>query len=543
MPSSQRLRERYRAFKSSLEHANLRGTFALARNLRRFLSPAITVESAEQELKRALESREARFLDLVRARVYERPASPYMKLLRYAGCEFADLRAEVGRGGLEATLERLASQGVYLTASEAKGKEDVVRGGLSFRVDPNDLVNNLAPAFVTQSSGTSNRPLSSAASLDRLAELASSRCIFFQAHDLFSRFHAIYEATLPSGGGLRNLLHNAKIGVPTDRWFARKIPDQTGLKGWYLVTCFIVLMARRYASGLAMPESIDAEDIRRIVAWVVERKRQGGSCCVTTAASNAVRIARVAAEMGVDLAGTKFVASGEPLTESKRDIIARAGAAAIPSYGFEDLGVKVGYGCGNPAYTDEMHVSGHMLAVIAHSRTVAEDGVDIRPLLFTSITPSAARFFFNVENGDYATLATRDCGCALEKVGFKLHIHRIRSYEKFTSEGMNYFYRDLFELFEKTLPSEFGGGLGDYQLVEEEDPNGLTRLTLVVHPGVGGVDENRLLVRLKELLAEGRPGNRFTIEVWQRAGTFRVERRIPYASRRGKVVPVHIFRA
>jgi hypothetical protein len=546
MLSLHQLKERYRALKFGIKDFNLRGTLTLAATLRQFLSVPTTVQSAEQELQQALESREARFLDLVRARVYERPASPYLKLLQRAGCEFADLQAAVRRGGLEPALERLAAEGVYLTAREAKGKDEVKRGALSFRVDPNDLMNTeLIPSYVSQSSGTSNRPLLSPSSLDLVAQSAAGRSIFFAAHGLYDYSHAIYEATLPSGGGIRSLLQHAKMGVPTDRWFARKAPTNTGLGKWYhdLTTRLIVSIGRRYASGLPRPEYLDIEEIPRIVSWALEKKREGKACCITTAASNAVRIARAALEIGVALDGTKFIAGGEPLTEAKREIIARAGAAAIPSYGFEDLGLMVGYGCGRPAYTDEMHVSRHMLAMIEHARPVAQDSVDIRPLLFTAINPLTVRFFLNVENGDYATLATRDCGCALEKVGFKLHLHRIRSYEKLTSEGMNYFYRDLFELFEKTLPSEFGGGPGDYQLVEEEDHTGLTRLTLVVHPEVGGVDEDRLLARLKELLAEGPQGNRFTIELWQKAGTFRVQRRIPYSSRRGKVVPVHILRA
>jgi len=129
-----------------------------------------------------------------------------------------------------------------------------------------------------------------------------------------------------------------------------------------------------------------------------------------------------------------------------------------------------------------------------------------------------------------------------EKVGLTLHIHGVRSYEKFTSEGMNYFYGDLFELFEKILPSEFGGGPGDYQLVEEEDDNGQTRLTLLVHPQIAPLDEARLLLRLGETLARGAKSSRFMTNVWQSAGTFRVRRQAPYASRRGKILPVHVLR-
>jgi len=246
--------------------------------------------------------------------------------------------------------------------------------------------------------------------------------------------------------------------------------------------------------------------------------------------------------MGASLEGTKFVASGEPLTEAKRELIERVRATVTTSYGFEDLWVRVGYGCANPAYADELHVTQHMLALIAHPTPLAYDGPAIHPLLFTSLHPLSPRFFLNVENGDYATLVKRDCGCLFEKVGLTLHIHGVRSYEKFTSEGMNYFYGDLFELFEKTFPSEFGGGPGDYQLVEEEDDNGQTRLTLLVHPRLGDLDEERLLLRLKETLARGDRSRRFMANVWESAGTFRVRRQAPYASRRGKILPLHVLR-
>jgi hypothetical protein len=145
-----------------------------------------------------------------------------------------------------------------------------------------------------------------------------------------------------------------------------------------------------------------------------------------------------------------------------------------------------------------------------------------------------------VENGDYGVLEQRDCGCALGKTGLTLHARHIRSYEKFTSEGMNYFYGDLYECFEKTLPAEFGGGPGDYQLVEEEDENEQTRLTLRVHPQVGAIDEQKVLHRLRDELARGSWANEFRTRVWERAGTLRVRREAPYASSRGKILPLRI---
>jgi hypothetical protein len=149
----------------------------------------------------------------------------------------------------------------------------------------------------------------------------------------------------------------------------------------------------------------------------------------------------------------------------------------------------------------------------------------------------------NVELGDYATLERRDCGCTLGNAGLTLHLHHIGSYEKFTSEGMNYFYGDLYDLLEGTLPAEFGGGPGDYQLVEEEDEKGQTRLTLVVHPSVGQLDENNVLDRVRAAFSNGSRGNRFITRVWQNAGTFRVRRTVPHSSGRGKILPLHIPRS
>jgi hypothetical protein len=128
----------------------------------------------------------------------------------------------------------------------------------------------------------------------------------------------------------------------------------------------------------------------------------------------------------------------------------------------------------------------------------------------------------------------------MEGAGLTLHLNRIRSYEKFTSEGMNYFYGDIFDFIERLLPSEFGGSPGDYQLVEEEDDKGQSRLTLVVDEKVSELNEAKLLSRLKERLSQGPKGNCFMTQFWEGAGTFRVLRKAPYSSGRGKILPLHI---
>ncbi len=519
-------------------------TVRLAAGIRDFLRERITVARAEEKIKMDLALREENFLQVARTQIYERPESPYLKLLKPAGCEFADLQGQVRRHGLETTLEKLAKEGVYFTSDEFKGKKEVVRGRENFRVSPEDFIRTDATrGFAIQTGGTRNAPLGSMASLERLTEQTFELAVLFSAHELWNCSHAVYDGILPSSGGVKFILIYAKMGVRVDRWFARKIPVNSRIGGWYgyLTTYLIVLAGKRYGHGFPAPDFTEISDIDRIVGWIAERKREGMTCCIKTGASSACRIANAARARGIALDGTKFLIGGEPFTEAKRDAIERAGAKAIPRYSFGEGG-SVGLGCVNPLYTDEVHVSQHRLALIHQPRPIAEDGPPIHPLLFTTFAPHEVRLLLNVENGDYAVSGNRDCGCALEKLGFKLHLHDIRSFEKFTSEGMNYFYGELFELFEKVLPGEFGGGPGDYQLVEEEDEQGQTRLSLWVHPAVKNLDEERLFSRVRAALSQGSRWNRITARLWQDARTFRVVRKAPHASVRGKILPLHIHR-
>jgi hypothetical protein len=530
----------YSQLRSDLK--KVKGTLALIGSLRSYLRERVTVEQAREEIKKALQSREERFLELVHTRVYQVPNSPYLKLLKFAGCDFCDLESHVRRHGLERTLEQLAREGVYLTAAEFKGKQEVVRGGGCFRVTVNDFDRrDASPGLITQSSGTRNQPVRTSVALDWLALRTPLFAVFLDAHDLFTRAHAIYEPILPVTVGVHNVLHHAKFGITTDCWFACKIPSRTRFEAWYheFMTSLVVLTGRMLGHRLPKPRFIDVSQIDQIIHWISEQRNKRKGCCIKATTSNAVRIARVALEMGVSLEGTRFVSTGEPLTEAKHEIINRAGASAIPRYSYGG-GISVGLGCANRAFTDEVHVNEHLLAMIRSPRDISSDGLIVHPLLCTTLSPLAPRLLLNVDNGDYATLMKRDCGCGLERVGLTLHMHNIRSYEKFTGEGMNYFYGDLFELFENTLPSEFGGGPGDYQLVEEEDNGGQTRLTLVVHPDVQELNEERVLARLRAALANGSRGNRFMTGVWENAGTFRVKREIPHASPRGKILPLHI---
>jgi hypothetical protein len=528
--------------KSDLKRYHPSAMLHFATSLPAFFREQVTAEYAQHQIKRALGGRERNLLELVRRRIYECPPSPYLKLLKIAGCEFADFRTHVLRHGVEGTLERLAREGVYLTSDEFKGKKEVVRGGQSMRVFPGDFERvGSSQGFVAQSSGTRNHPVRSFIPLDWLAARTLETCVFFSAHDLFARSHALYDGVLPAAAGVNNLLIYTRLGRPPERWFAHTIPVDTWLEAQYhyLMTSLIVVAGKHFVPGFPRPEFMDSPDLPRIVRWVEEKTRAGRACCITTVASNAARIALTAWEMGVSLRGTKFVASGEPLTDSKRELIERVEGSATLRFTCGGS-VNVGFGCAAPLHSDDVHVNQHTLALLPNPRPLSAEGPSIHPLLCTTLHPSAPRMLLNVESGDYAVLETRDCGCALGKIGLTLHAHHIRSFEKFTSEGMNYVYTDLFALLEQRLPAQFGGGPGDYQLVEEEDTNGQTRLTLRVRPRVGDLDEAGLLSRLEEALSAGSRGNRSMAKIWHRAGTLRVRRVAPHASPRGKILPLHL---
>ena len=181
------------------------GLFKLIKGVPEFFKKRVTVNRAQELIKTDLDRRMERFLETVRNGIYDRPNSPYLKLLQLAGCEFVDLCDQVRRCGIEPTLARLAGEGVYLTVDEFKGKKEIVRGQHSFRVTPGSFDScNASPGYRTQSSGTSNHPIRSFVSLDLLSIRIPMACVAFAAHELFSSVHAMFDSILPGAGAINN---------------------------------------------------------------------------------------------------------------------------------------------------------------------------------------------------------------------------------------------------------------------------------------------------------------------------------------------------
>jgi hypothetical protein len=145
----------------------------------------------------------------------------------------------------------------------------------------------------------------------------------------------------------------------------------------------------------------------------------------------------------------------------------------------------------------------------------------------------------NVESDDYGVLESRPCGCVFGELGFRLHLHGIRSYEKLTSSGITFLGTGLLAVVEDVLPARFGGSPGDYQFVEEEE-NGISKVSIVVAPTVGAVDEQEVInVVLARLSAC--PGGHLMTDIWRRHGALQVARREPYATAAFKILPLNIL--
>jgi hypothetical protein len=93
------------------------------------------------------------------------------------------------------------------------------------------------------------------------------------------------------------------------------------------------------------------------------------------------------------------------------------------------------------------------------------------------------------------------------------------------------------------LPAKFGGASTDYQMVEDEDEGGRTRLSILASPEVGEIDEGELVHTILAELGKGKDTQRMMAEVWSQAEMLRVKRLRPLVTAAGKLLPLHIQKA
>ena len=146
----------------------------------------------------------------------------------------------------------------------------------------------------------------------------------------------------------------------------------------------------------------------------------------------------------------------------------------------------------------------------------------------------------NVESDDYGELEARDCGCLMGRLGYRLHLHSIRSWEKLTSEGMNFIRADLVQLVEEVLPHRFGGAATNWQLAEDE-LDGLPRVAVIASPRLGPLDDAKVVAAVIDHLDTAPGGSGDYGQRWREAGTLHVTRREPYATGASKIFALWAF--
>ncbi|MBW1742056.1 MAG: hypothetical protein JRJ47_01310 [Deltaproteobacteria bacterium] len=503
-----------------------------------FLQRPIRREVAEERLRRRLENRQSRFVGLVHQAIYNTPTSPYRKLLRWAGCEPGDLEKLVRQEGVEGALTALYLEGVYLTVDEFKGRSPVVRGSARLSLQPHLLHNpTLSPRLGIRTSGSRSQGTSVPVDFAFIRSRSVNALLGLSARGGTNWLHAVWG--IPGGSALVHLLEFSGFGAHPIRWFSHVDPDSSELHPRYRWSA----LALRWAGllgGVSLPglQYVPVSDPLPILDWFVRVLRSGEVPHLLTYMSSALRLCRAAEQMGVELRGVQFTVMGEPVTEMGLSTIRGTGAEVVSRYGSAECGT-IGYGCLRPDAPDEVHLLHDRLALILPERH--EQGA-AGALFISSLHPATPFVLLNVSLGDQAVMAARDCGCPLQRFGWTSHLHSIRSYEKLTGGGMSFLDADLAHVMEEILPSRFGGAPSHYQLLEEDDRDGLRRFRLLVHPDVGPVEPKTVVETFLTAIGSGNGVQRMIGLLWRNAELLTVERSPPLTTDSGKILHLHLKR-
>ena len=199
-------------------------------------------------------------------------------------------------------------------------------------------------------------------------------------------------------------------------------------------------------------------------------------------------------------------------------------------------------GCFRPADSNDVHFFKDGLALIQFPRQVPGSEITVDAFHFTTLLLTAPKLMLNVESDDYGIIETRSCGCPLESYGYTDHLRDIHSFRKLTTEGVTLVGSEMVQILEEVLPAKFGGSPLDYQLAEEEDEQGFTRLNLLISPKVKLADEATVIEAVLQAMGRGSIGADLAHSLWGQAKTLRVKRMEPVWTARGKLMPLHLAR-
>jgi hypothetical protein len=513
----------------------------LVSGLPRFLRQAPLGAASRSVLESGLRRRSQVFLELVRRGVYEHAASPYLPLLRQAGISYDDCVRLVGELGIEAMLERLYDAGVHVTLDEFKGRRPISRGALTVETEGRAFDNPLLTRhYEARTGGSRSRGTRFIVDLELLEHDAAYDELFLDMFDLGARPGSLWHPAPPGSAGLKWALRFARLGHPIARWFSQTPVSFAFDARQAAFIRTIAFISRVSGRPVPQPQHVPLPDAVTIARWLADCRARGRPAWMSTTASAAVRLCLASRDHGLDISGTFFRTSGEPLSAGKARVIAAAGCLARCHYAIAEIG-RMGVACGRPSTHDDVHVVSDKVAFLQREVELA-GGTRVPGLVMSSLVWSVPKVMLNVELGDYAVRGPSACGCVWQTMGFVDVLHTIRSYEKLTSEGMHFLGADLITLVDEVLPARFGGHPTDYQFVEEEH-DGLPTVRLVVSPRVGPVPDADVRATVLEVLAAPDAAHRMMATLWRDGAVLQVARREPHATSAGKILPLHVGQA
>ena len=345
--------------------------------------------------------------------------------------------------GLDAALQTLATRGVYVAHDEAKGLRDTVRGSVRTRFHERQFDNTLNPLHLkAETGGSSGQPMRIRRTLGLMDDLAGWVRLSQEAYGLEHPRHAFWMT-----GPVWWALIYGKLGQPVDGWFhpLQELPWQVRYG-----TPYLPLLGRIGGQRWPRPQPCDVRDPPPLACWLAARAagtRETGPVVLTIASSSAARVAVAARDADISLRGVTFVVKSEPLTAARRSLIEEVGGRVVVLYGSMEV-PTIGSGCAAPTAPDDMHLAADLVALIARSRRVGDDGPLVNALLVTTLSTNAAKICLNVELGDYADMETRDCGCSLGQLGLRTHLSGVRGFDKLTGEGVTFLRAHLEPILE-----------------------------------------------------------------------------------------------
>ena len=385
----------------------MRKYYRFVEGFRRFanqkMTPDAAIALAKSSIKKRVETREENFLNFVEKGVFEYSRSPYLKLIEPKKILFHDLKTWVANEGIEGSLRQLESEGVYFTVDEFKGKVPVVRNGVEFWCQEGMFDNPfLSYVYEVRSGATRSAGTRVRIDFDYLHQRSLYDALLLSIHGCLQAPIANWFLIFPGAPGINSSLRFAHIGNPARKWFSQVPEDGLNVnweKKWG--TKLIFTLGKLQGCPLAEPEFVPLDDAIKVANWAADTLKENERCVVYTFAASAVRICIAAAENNLNIRGTKFLVTGEPLTPQKRKEIEAMGASAIPVYGISEAGV-IASGCDQPHLeSDHCHLYKDTTAIISHSQSVPHSDLFVDSYLFTTLLYESPKLLLNVGMGDY----------------------------------------------------------------------------------------------------------------------------------------------